>query len=70
MFCVGCCWALMLVMFAAGAVSLIWMAALTALMVHEKTRPSGDRTVPLTGTVLLAAGSTLMLWGAYANSVV
>ena len=70
MFCVGCCWALMLVMFAAGAVSLIWMAALTALMVHEKTRPSGARTVPLTGTVLLAAGSTLMLWGAYANSVV
>jgi predicted metal-binding membrane protein len=70
MFCVGCCWALMLVMFAAGAVSLIWMAALTALMVHEKTRPAGARTVPLTGTVLLAAGSTLMLWGAYANSVV
>jgi predicted metal-binding membrane protein len=69
MFCVGCCWALMLVMFAAGAVSLIWMAALTALMVHEKTRPSGARGVPLTGTVLLAAGSTLMLWGAYANSV-
>ena len=70
MFCVGCCWALMLVMFAAGAVSLIWMAALTALMVHEKTRPSGARAVPLTGTVLLAAGSTLLLWGAYANSVV
>jgi predicted metal-binding membrane protein len=70
LFCVGCCWALMLVMFAAGAVSLIWMAALTALMVHEKTRPTGARTVPLTGVVLLAAGSTLMLWGAYANSVI
>ena len=69
-FCVGCCWALMLVMFAAGAVSLIWMAALTAVMVHEKTRPSGARTVPLTGTVLLAAGSTLMLWGAYGNGAV
>jgi predicted metal-binding membrane protein len=67
LFCVGCCWALMLVMFAAGAASLVWMAALTALMVHEKTRPSGARIVPLTGTVLLAAGSTLMLWGAYAN---
>jgi predicted metal-binding membrane protein len=66
-FCVGCCWALMLVMFAAGAASLIWMAALTALMVHEKTRPSGARTVPLTGVVLLAAGSTLLLWAAYAN---
>jgi predicted metal-binding membrane protein len=67
LFCVGCCWALMLVMFAAGAASLILMAALTALMVHEKTRPSGARTVPLTGVVLLAAGSTLMLWAAYAN---
>ena len=44
----------MLVMFAAGAANLIWMAALTALMVHEKTRPSGARTVPLTGVV--AAG--------------
>jgi predicted metal-binding membrane protein len=60
----------MLVMFAAGAANLIWMAALTALMVHEKTRPAGARTVPLTGVVLLAAGSTLLLWAAYANGVV
>jgi predicted metal-binding membrane protein len=66
-FCVGCCWALMLVMFAAGAASLVWMAALTAVMVHEKTRPSGARTVPLTGVVLLAAGSTLLVWAAHAN---
>jgi predicted metal-binding membrane protein len=69
-FCVGCCWALMLVMFAVGTASLIWMAVLTALMVHEKTRPSGERTVPVTGAALLALGSTLMLWGAYANGVV
>jgi predicted metal-binding membrane protein len=69
-FCAGCCWALMLVMFAVGTASLIWMAVLTALMVHEKTRPSGARTVPLTGAVLLALGSTLMLWGAYANGAV
>jgi predicted metal-binding membrane protein len=41
-FCVGCCWALMLVMFAAGVASLVWMALLTALMVHEKTRPAGS----------------------------
>jgi len=67
LFCVGCCWALMLVMFALGAANLIWMALLTALMVHEKTRPSGARTVPVTGAVLLAIGSTLMLWGAYAG---
>ena len=63
-FCVGCCWALMLVMFALGVASLIWMALLTALMVHEKTRPTGARTVPVTGVTLLAVGSTLFLWGA------
>jgi predicted metal-binding membrane protein len=63
-FCVGCCWALMLVMFALGVASLIWMALLTALMVHEKTRPAGLRTVPLTGITLLALGSTVFLWGA------
>ena len=68
LFGVGCCWALMLVMFAAGAVSLIWMAVLTALMVHEKTRPTGAQTVPVTGVVMLAAGSTLFLWAAYANA--
>jgi predicted metal-binding membrane protein len=66
-FCVGCCWALMLVMFAVGAASLIWMALLTALTVHEKTRPMGATTVPLTGVVLLALGSTLFVWGASAS---
>ena len=63
-FCVGCCWALMLVMFAAGMTSLLWMAALTALMIHEKTRPSGARAVPLTGVALLAAASVVLAYGA------
>ena len=64
LFCVGCCWALMLVMFAVGVASLVWMALLTALMVHEKTRPTGARAVPLTGATLLALGTTLLLWQA------
>ena len=59
-FCVGCCWALMLVMFAAGVASLVWMALLTALMVHEKTRPAGARAVPVTGVALLAAASVVL----------
>jgi predicted metal-binding membrane protein len=63
-FCVGCCWALMLVMFAAGVASLLWMAALTALMIHEKTRPAGARAVPVTGVALLAAASVVLAYGA------
>jgi predicted metal-binding membrane protein len=69
-YCVGCCWALMLVMFAVGVASLIWMALLTALMVHEKTRPSGARAVPVTGVGLLALSSIVLLYSAYAAGVI
>ena len=66
LFCVGCCWALMLVMFAVGVANLVWMAVLTALMVHEKTNPLGARTVPVTGVALLGAASVVLLYSAYA----
>jgi predicted metal-binding membrane protein len=65
-FCVGCCWALMLVMFAAGVASLIWMALLTGVMIHEKTRPAGARAVPVTGVALLAAASVVLAYSAAA----
>jgi predicted metal-binding membrane protein len=69
-FCVGCCWALMLVMFAAGVASLVWMALLTAVMIHEKTRPTGARAVPVTGVALLGAASVVLLYSAYAAGAV
>jgi predicted metal-binding membrane protein len=53
LFCLGCCWALMLVMFAAGVAVLWWMAALTAVMVYEKTGRYGHRVTPLVGIALL-----------------
>jgi predicted metal-binding membrane protein len=69
-FCVGCCWALMLVMFAAGVASLVWMALLTVVMVHEKTRPEGRRMVPVSGLALLATASVVLLASAYGAGVV
>jgi predicted metal-binding membrane protein len=56
----------MLVMFAAGVASLIWMALLTTLMVHEKTRPAGRRAVPVTGVALLGLSSLVLLYSAFA----
>lgn len=53
LFCAGCCWALMLIGFAAGFASLWWMAALTALMVYEKTGRHGRSAVPVAGAILL-----------------
>lgn len=53
LFCLGCCWALMLVMFAVGMTSLVWFTALTGVMVLEKTTRWGRRLVPIVGVTLL-----------------
>jgi predicted metal-binding membrane protein len=66
-FCAGCCWALMLVAFAAGVATLWWMAALTAVMVFEKTGRGGPRGGRPIGLGLLVLG-TLMLAGPTAGS--
>jgi predicted metal-binding membrane protein len=57
LFCLGCCWTLMLLMFAAGAANLGWMLALGALMAAERTTRWGRRlTVPLGCGLVLWAG--------------
>ncbi|MGH9035803.1 MAG: DUF2182 domain-containing protein [Acidimicrobiia bacterium] len=61
LFCLGCCFALMAVMFAVGMGSLVWMGVLAALMVHEKTGPGGKRSVPVAGWSLLTAGAVMLL---------
>jgi predicted metal-binding membrane protein len=55
--CVGCCWALMLVMFGLGMVSLGWMLILAAVMAAEKTTRFGARLSKPVGIALLAAGA-------------
>jgi predicted metal-binding membrane protein len=60
LFCLGCCWAIMLVGFAAGVANLWWMAALTALMVFEKTGREGQRGVRPIGLGLIALGILML----------
>jgi predicted metal-binding membrane protein len=55
-FCVGCCWVLMLVMFAVGGVNLAWMLGLAAVMLAERTSRWGRRlTVPVGAALILCA---------------
>jgi predicted metal-binding membrane protein len=56
LYCLGCCWALMLVMFAVGVAHLTGMLILTAVMAIEKTSTWGRPLVPLVGTALLVWG--------------
>jgi len=60
LFCVGCCWALMLLSFAVGVGSLVWMAELTALMVVERAVPGGDRVTAPAGCFLVAFGALVL----------
>lgn len=53
-FCLGCCWALMLVMFAVSTANLAWMLLLGAVMTVEKTTSWGLRAVPVAGTAAIA----------------
>ena len=64
-FCLGCCWALMLVAFAAGMANLAWMAVFTAIMVYEKTGPGGDRGAAPIGVGLLALGALVLIHPAW-----
>jgi predicted metal-binding membrane protein len=61
LFCAGCCWALMLLLFAGGVMNLAAIGAITALVLVEKLTPLGPRTVYATGVLLVAAGSWLAL---------
>jgi predicted metal-binding membrane protein len=56
LYCLGCCWALMLVLFVSGIMNLVWIAILSALVLAEKLLPRGL----LLGRV---AGVGLALWG-------
>jgi predicted metal-binding membrane protein len=59
LFCVGCCWTLMVLMFAVGAGSLGWMLMLGAVMAVEKNMPWGRRISAPLGVLLLGCGLTL-----------
>jgi predicted metal-binding membrane protein len=58
LYCVGCCWLVMALLFVAGVMNLAWVAALAAFVLLEKVVPRGE----LVGR---AAGVLLVVWGAW-----
>ena len=59
LFCLGCCWILMALLFVGGLMNLLWVAAIALLVLIEKTAPWGGRMARITGVVLA-------IWGAAA----
>lgn len=61
-YCLGCSWALMLLLFVGGAMNLVWIAMLGVLVLTERLAPFGARTPPATGALLgLWAAATLFV---------
>ncbi len=55
-YCLGCCWALMLLLFVSGVMNLLWMALIAAFVLVEKLAPFGIVTGRIAGVALMALG--------------
>ena len=55
-FCVGCCWVLMALLFVAGVMNLLWVAAIAAFVLVEKVAPAAGRLGRIAGVLLVAWG--------------
>ena len=60
LFCLGCCWALMAVLFVVGVMNLAWVGVLTLFILAEKIGPTGARVSRVGGAILLALGAVLL----------
>ena len=63
LYCVGCCWGLMALLFVAGVMNLAWVALLAGLVLFEKVAPPRWRASLLIAGLLFAGGAALLATG-------
>jgi predicted metal-binding membrane protein len=56
LYCIGCCWALMGLLFAVGVMNVLWIAAIAGFVLLEKLVPTGRALSRIAGVALVAAG--------------
>jgi len=61
LYCVGCCWILMALLFVAGVMNLLWVAGISLFVLAEKVLPRGELVGRLGGAVLLVAGVVVLI---------
>jgi predicted metal-binding membrane protein len=59
-YCVGCCWVLMALLFVAGVMNLLWVAAMAVFVLVEKVLPRGELVGRVVGSMLMLAGLVLL----------
>ena len=63
LFCLGCCWVLMILLFVGGVMNLLWIAAITVYVLVEKILPFGEITARLVGVLMILAAGFLLANG-------
>ncbi|HEY6299642.1 MAG TPA: DUF2182 domain-containing protein [Candidatus Binatus sp.] len=58
--CLGCCWALMCLLFVVGVMNIFWIAAIAVLVLAEKTLPWGLRLARVVAVGLIGWGSVAL----------
>jgi predicted metal-binding membrane protein len=61
LYCVGCCWLLMTLLFAGGVMNLVWIAGLAIAVLVEKLAPSGHTIGQAFGVTMISAGAYLLM---------
>ena len=61
LYCIGCCWALMLLLFVGGVMNVLWIAVLAGLVLLEKASPFGKLISRIAGGVFVAFGIWFLL---------
>jgi predicted metal-binding membrane protein len=62
-YCLGCCWLLMCLLFVVGVMNLVWVAALTAFVLVEKIGPFGPIAARVAGATMIGFGTLLITGG-------
>ncbi|QGX99116.1 DUF2182 domain-containing protein [Roseovarius faecimaris] len=60
-YCLGCCWALMALLFVGGIMNLYWIVGLTAYVLIEKLAPRGEVVAKTAGAALICVGAGMLL---------
>ncbi|MDX2277196.1 MAG: DUF2182 domain-containing protein [Hyphomonadaceae bacterium] len=63
LYCIGCCWLLMALLFVGGVMNLLWVAALAILVLAEKVLPGGRWIARIAGAAFVAGGLGLLFLG-------
>jgi predicted metal-binding membrane protein len=61
LYCVGCCWFLMALLFVGGIMNLVWITGLAAFVLVEKLVPYGHWVGRASGLLMITAGRYLLV---------